>query len=309
MPYRSIVLLLLLTSVVGCTALRIAYRQADTILAWRADDYLNFDPQQKHDFRERLDRLLYWHRYEQLPEYAVFVNTAVKKGQSGLKREDMKWFVEGIKSRYRIIIDHGIDDAVEVLAPVTPDQIVTLQKQWDKDNRKFASERELNGTPAERKRARLKRVLKETTDWTGSLRSEQEAQIATLLEQVPDINPLRQQDRIRRQKEFLELLKLRANKQEFRARLHTWLRDWESGRSPEFERMSNEVYEKRIQFYMAVEKLLTPEQRHAAWHRLQQFGDDFKSLSEKPANAGIGTLSPDRLALFCLPAFDACLSE
>lgn len=304
-----IVLLLLLTSVAGCTALRMAYRQADTILAWRADDYLNFDPQQKQDFRARLDRLLYWHRYEQLPEYAVFVNTAVKKGQSGLKGEDIKWFVDGVKSRYWIIIDHGIDDAVEVLATVTPDQIVTMQKQWDKDNRKFARERELNGTPAERRRARLKRALKEITDWAGNLRNEQEAQIAILLEAVPDINHLRHQDRIRRQKEFLELLKLRANKQALGPRLHAWLRDWESGRSPEFERLSNEVYEKRIQFYMAVEKLLTPEQRQAAWHRLQQFGDDFKSLSQKPAKAGIDTLSPDRLALFCLPAFDACLSE
>ena len=51
MRYRWIVLLLLLTSVAGCTALRIGYRQADTILAWRADDYLDFNPQQKHDFR------------------------------------------------------------------------------------------------------------------------------------------------------------------------------------------------------------------------------------------------------------------
>ena len=309
MRYRWIVLLLLLASVAGCTAMRIGYRQADTILAWRADDYLDFNPQQKHDFRERLDRLLEWHRYEQLPEYTVFVSTAVKKGQSGLKREDIKWFVEGIKSRYRIIIDHGVDDAVDVLATITPEQIVALQKQWGKDNRKFASERDLNGTLAERKRSRLKRVLKETTDWTGNLTNEQEAQFAILLEAVPYINHLRHQDRIRRQKEFLELLKLRTNKQELRPRLHAWLRDWESGRSPEFERVSNEVYDKRIQFYMAVEKLLTPQQRQAAWRRLQEFGDDFKSLSEKPAKAGIDTLSPDRLALFCLPAFDACLSE
>jgi hypothetical protein len=308
MRHHWIVLLLLLTAVAGCTALRLGYRQADTILAWRADDYLNFDPEQKHDFRARLDRILYWHRYEQLPEYAVFVNTAVKKGQAGLTREDIKWFVDGVKSRYRVIIDHGIDDAVEVLATVKPDQIVTLQKQWDKDNRKFVGERELNGTPAERKRARIKRTLKEIADWTGSLSNEQEAQIATLSEAVPDINSLRHQDRIRRQKEFLDLLKARTNKQAFGARLHAWLRDWESGRSPEFERMSNEVYEKRIQFYMAVEKLLTPEQRQSAWHRLQQFGEDFTVLSQKPARAGIDTLSPDRLAFFCLPALDACVS-
>jgi len=108
--------------IAGCSAMRVVYRQADTILAWRADDYFDFNSQQKHDFHERLERLLEWHRYEQLPEYADFVSTAVRKGQAGLKREDIKWFVEGIQARYRIIIDRGINDAVEMLATLTPDR-------------------------------------------------------------------------------------------------------------------------------------------------------------------------------------------
>src|SRR5258705_698221 len=306
--YR-IILFMLVALIAGCNAMRLTYNQADPIRAWRADDYLDFNPQQKHDFRERLDRLLEWHRYQQLPEYAVFVNTAVKKGQLGLKREDIKWFVDGVKSRYRIIIDRGIDDAAEVLATATPQQIVALQKQWGKDNRKFIKENELDGTLADRKRARLKRNLKDIKDWAGNLTSEQEDQIAALLEPIPQINHLRHQDRIRRQKEFLELLKLRTNKQEFGPRLHTWLRDWESGRTPEFERLSNEVYEKRIQFYIAVEKLLTPQQRQHAWNRLQGFGEDFRALSEKPSRAANATARPDRLALLSVAALDACLFE
>jgi len=45
------------------------------------------------------------------------------------------------------------------------------------------------------------------------------------------VNHLRHQDRVLRQKEFIQLLALRTNKEEFRPKLRAWLLDWESGRS------------------------------------------------------------------------------
>ena len=99
------------------------------------------------------------------------------------------------------------------------------------------------------------------------------------------------------------------NRQVFHEKLHAWLLDWDHGRSPEFVQLSAEVYAKRIQFYLAVEKVLTPEQRQTAWQRLQNFADDFKSLSKKSVNAGAAPTLADKLALLCLPALDACLPE
>ena len=301
-------LLLLIAVVAGCSALRITYRHADTYLAWRADEYFDFNAQQKQEFDERLKRQLDWHRYEQLPEYATFVEAAVKKGQAGLKRDDIIWFVDGIQARYRKIIQHGMDDAVDMLVTLGPEQLVALQKQWDKDNRKFVKERALDGSLEERRRERQKRVRDEIKDWAGHLTEDQEEKIATLFEAVPFINHLRHQDRIRRQKEFLEILKLRGNKEVFRQKLQAWLPDWENGRTPEYARLSAEVYDKRIQFYMAVEKVLTPEQREHAWRRLQKFADDFRSLAQKPAAAAGDPAWAEKLALAVL-TFDAHVLE
>src|SRR5258706_9322353 len=178
--YRLTLILLLVALVTGCSALRLGYRHADTYLAWRADEYFDLDQRQKQDFSARLDRLLAWHRYEQLPEYATFVNTALKRSQSELKHEDILWFVDGITARYRLIVDRGIGDAAEMLAGIRPEQITELQKQWAKDNRKFVREYELEGTLADRKRARLKRSLTQIKDWTGDLSDEQEQKIETL---------------------------------------------------------------------------------------------------------------------------------
>jgi uncharacterized protein DUF6279 len=281
-----LILLLLVALVAGCSALRLGYRQADTLLAWRANEYFDLNPLQKHELDMRLERLLIWHRYEQLPEYAAFLDTAIKKAQPGLKREDIDWFVDGFKARYRVIVNRGAADAADMLATLAPEQIMALQKRWDKDNRKFASENELDGSLEQRRRARLKKTLSQIVDWTGSLTYDQEQKIAALLDAIPLIEHLRHADRMRRQQEFLQLLKLRTNRQEFQPKLQAWLLDWERGRTPEFERLSNEVYARRIEFYIGVDKLLSPRQRQIALHRLQEYVDDCKVLSERSRRAG-----------------------
>jgi len=283
---RLTLLLLLVALLAGCTALRLTYRQADTLLAWRANEYFDLDPLQKQELNTRLERLLSWHRYEQLPDYAVFTSAAISRVQRGLRHDDAIWFIEGLKARYRVIVKRGSSDAAEMLATLAPEQINALQKQWDKVNRKFAKEHELTGSIEKRRRARLKKTLDRIQDWTGGLTYEQEQTIAALLDAIPLIEHLRHADRIRRQQEFLHLLTVRANPQEFRPKLQAWLLDWESGRAPAYARLSGEVYAKRIEFYLAVNQLLTPGQRQIVLHRLQDYVDDFHALAEKPQRAG-----------------------
>lgn len=265
----------------GCSGLRLGYQQADVILAWRANTYFDLDADQRRDFSTRLDRLLEWHRSEQLPEYAKFLTAAVDRAEHGVKTEDIAWLVEGFRSRYRIVVNRGAADAAAVLSTLSAEQIVHLQDQFAKDNRKFADEHELNGSVEKRKRARLKRTLNQIEDWTGNLTREQESRVAALLDPIPLIEHLRHRDRMRRQREFVELLKLRESKSEFAARLQQWLLEWDNGRAPEYEKLSQEVYNQRLQFYVAVDRLLTPEQRAHALKRLQKFADDCRALSAR----------------------------
>ena len=279
---RLTLLLLLVALIAGCSALRLSYSQADTLIAWRANEYFDLNPLQRDDLNARLERLHAWHRYEQLPDYAIFTSTAIAKARQGLKYDDVVWFIEGLKGRYRVIVNRASADAAEMLATLAPEQIDALQKQWRKVNRKFASEYALDGSVEKRRRARLKKVLDQIQDWTGGLTYEQEQKIAALLDAIPLIEHLRHADRIRRQQEFLQLLELRANPQQFRTKLQAWLVNWESGRAPAYQQLSVELYAKRIEFYLAVDKLLTPGQRQIVLHRLQEYADDFNALAEKP---------------------------
>ncbi len=283
----------------GCTALRLAYPQADILLGWRANTYFDLDREQRREFSARLDRLLAWHRYEQLPEYATFLTVAIARAEHGLKTEDIAWFVDGVRARYRVIVNRGVSDAAAILATLTPEQIVALQKQFEKNNRKFANEHELDGSAKERKRARLKKTLNQIEDWTGNLSDEQEAKIAAHLDLIPLIEHLRYRDRMRRQREFVELLKQRQPELEFATRLHQFLLDWDRGRAAEYAQLSAEVFDQRLHFYTAVDKLLTREQRQRVLTRLQKFADDCKMLSARPAaHTGDRSAQTAILALF-----------
>jgi hypothetical protein len=271
----------------GCSAIRLGYGQADTIAVWMADEYFDLDARQKQEFLARFERLHEWHRYEQLPEYVSFLNATKKRLQGDPGREDVLWFIEGLKARYRLIASRAAGDAADILATLAPAQLDALQRQLDKDNRKFVRKYQLEDGIEDQKEARANRNLKQITDWAGSLTRAQEQKITAMLDGLPLIDSLRLEDRRRRQREFLQLLELRGDKSRFTASLRHWLLDWEQGRSPQYDRLLARWWEQRVAFYLAVYRLLTPAQRAIALHRLQDYIEDFQSLSQRSGRVAV----------------------
>ena len=281
---RFAALLALIGVMSGCAMVQLGYRNLDTWTAYKADEYFDLDPTQKYEFRVRFERLHEWHRSQQLPEYAAFLTEAKSRLQKTPTREDIIWFTEGLKTRYRTICRRVTPDAAAILATLKPEQFVALQKQWDDDNRRFVRRHRLKAGMDERKRARAERALDEIKKWTSTLTAEQERRITDLSDQMPSIAELRLQDRIRRQKEFRQLLDSRTSK-DFPAQLERFLVDWESARTPEYERALSEWWNKRIDYFISVYQILTPQQRVDVARRLQDYIDDFMALSERSRSA------------------------
>ena len=271
---------LLLATLTGCMSMvGFGYNHADTVAAWKADEYFDLDGDQKQAFRARFERLYRWHRHEALPEYVAFLSAARQRLQRGLDSSDVEWFADGLEARYRTLAGRAAPDAADLLATLTPEQIETLQRHWDKDNRKFADEHKLEGTPEERRRARVKRTISQIKNWVGGLTDEQEDRIAELARALPDTGQMRHVDRIRRQREFVALLGERqGDRKAFAARLTHWLQHWEEGRSPEYRRLSDAAWTQRVRLYVTVQHMLTPEQRATASQRLQNHIRELRRL-------------------------------
>jgi hypothetical protein len=275
----------LLAAVLGaCSLLRLGYPQLDTYATWYADEYFDLDLRQKQEFRTRFDQLHAWHRYEQLPEYAAFLADTKGRLERGLNQSDFLWVVGGVQERYRTIIRRSADDAAAVLMTITPEQLHTLQRQFDKDNRRFAREQRLDASIEEQRQATVRRTLSRVREWAGSLTSEQEESIAAMARELPLVHGLRHEDRVRRQREFMQLMQTRDDDpSKFAARLRHFLLNWEEGRDPRYERMFKESIEKHAELYVAIARMLTPAQRAAVTRRLQGYIDDFTRLARRPA--------------------------
>ena len=285
-PRKNLLRLLAIVCCVGmlasCSMLRLGYGQLDTFAAWKANEYFDLDAGQKSEFLRRFGRLHEWHRYEQLPDYAAFLAETRTRLDQPLAREDVLWFLDGVKARYATIVARASDDAAALLQTITPAQLEALQRQWDKDNRRFVREYRLDGSDAEIKRTRVRRTLERTRDWVGSLSPEQEQRIIAMVSALPMTERLRYEDRLRRQHEFMQLMAQRGGSgEQFSARLRQWLMDWDKGRAPEYERRFEEAFEQRVRLVVEIQRMLEPRQRAIALQRVQDYIDDFTKLAER----------------------------
>lgn len=280
---RFFVTLLCAAMLAGCSMVRIGYSQLDTIAAWAADDYFDLDAEQRQEFRQRFARFHEWHRYEQLPDYAVFLTETKARVERGFSREDALWVTEGVRSRYRTLVNFAADDMAALLMSVTPSQLDTLRQQWEKDNRRFVREFRLEGSEEEQRRATGRRALSRIRDWVGHLDDAQEQQILAWAAALPLVHGLRHRDRMRRQQEFLQLMAQRDDAGRFAARLREFLVDWDKGRDPAYDRLFKEWTQRQADLYAAVYRILLPHQREAVAERLQVYINDFTHLARRPA--------------------------
>jgi hypothetical protein len=279
---RALFALILFALIAACSFTRFGYNQADTVAAWMVDDYFGLDSQQKQDFSKRFDRFYSWHRAEQLPEYAAFMRTARTRVQQGLNREDVLWFVDGMRTRFRTAMRQAAPEAAALLATITPAQIDTLQRKWEKDNKKYLKEHKVNGTPEERQEHETRRIVKTFKEWLTPLSDEQEHRVAAMVRDLPPIDQFRYDERLRRQKEFLEVMTHRGEDRErFTGRVTEWLAHWERGRTTEEQKRLDAWWAKRADIFVALDRGLTREQRSASLERMQAYADDFMHLARR----------------------------
>jgi hypothetical protein len=266
----------------GCNLLSVGYGHLDTYAAWQAAEYFDLDTHQRQEFKARFDRLHEWHRTEQLPDYAKFLAASGARVRSGVTSEDGEWIARGIEDRYRALMKRSADDAAAILMTLTPANMEALQRRWAKDNARYAREHKVNGSPAEQQQARTERELKRIREWAGELTAGQEKKIAALAADLPLAPKLRYEDRLRRQREFVQLMASRGTDQrQFAERLRRFLAGWEEGRSPEFARFAAEWRRRQVEFYVEVARLLTPQQRAVLVNRVERYASDFTQLAQR----------------------------
>jgi len=280
--------LLGLASLAGCSGARLAYNKADTLVRWIADDHFALEGAQEEDFNARLEHFHVWHRGEELPRYSVLMTSAGDKLADGLTAAELLWAWENVKGRYRRMAAYAAPELAAVLATLTPAQFDRLEKKFAESEAEFAK-KFLKGGEAEQRKRRDKRNLELMREWFGDLSDEQEAQLRSASAGLPLVYELRLQNRQRRQRDFVAMLKTYRSPAELEPRLKHWLTEWEEGASPGYRRLSEQHQALYIRMLLELDRGLTPAQRVHAVTRLHEYAEVFRGLAGQTKLARSGS--------------------
>lgn len=263
----------------GCSAIRLAYDNADSYLRWRAGAYLDVSGEASDELDERIDAFLDWHRAKALPQYARLSEEAAQRLGGGLSHEDVVWGYDALQAQAGESLRAAAERFGPMLDRLSAEQVRYLEKRLAEDNRKFAREN-LSGSEAERRKLRAKRLQDRLEEWVGRLTPAQVERIRQYAERAPLTDEYRDRDRKRVQAEVLAAVR----RQEAARRLPEFAAHWQRGRDPAFTAL-NEAW--RQEFYallLDLDRSLTAAQRARAVAHFRRYAEDFAILAGRAEN-------------------------
>ena len=142
---RLFLLLLLVTTVVGCSANRLLYNRADTFIRWAADDYVTLNREQQAAFDQRLDDFLAWHRSEELPRYREFIVTSLGTLEDGVTLDEAVTISEEIDLAADRFQGQFIELLLATAEELSDEQIQDFLAELDRNQAEYADERLVRG--------------------------------------------------------------------------------------------------------------------------------------------------------------------
>jgi len=260
----------------GCTALRLAYDNADTYLHFRAQSYLDLDARGSDELNARIDEFFAWHRRTALPQYERVADEAAKRMAKGLSREDVVWGYDSLVAHARQSLRYAAERVAPLVDRLTPQQVAHMEKRFADDNRKFAREY-LHGSEAERRKRRAKRWEQRLEDWVGNLSPVQAEKVRQFSERAPLYDEMRAKDRQRMQTEFVDMIR----KREAQKRLPDWIANWERGRDSAYASASERFHQEFLTLIQDLDKTLAPEQRNRVVANFRRYAEDFSVLARR----------------------------
>jgi len=268
----------------ACSATRVAYDNADTVLRFMASSYLDLDAAQSDDLTPRIARFHQWHRSNELPVYAALLRSASQRAAEGITAEDVAWGLANLRLRYRRFAAKAAEDAAPVLATLASAQLAALERKFAENNEKYTKQF-LSSDDKERRRRQLKRMLARFRDFAGDLTPDQEARIGRFALAHERHVVLRFEDRQRWQRDFVAALKAERKPEELGRHLAEMFERPELRRSEEFIREDARWDEDLGRLIVDLDRSLTPEQRAHVVRRLSDYAEDFAVLAGRKKEA------------------------
>ena len=258
----------------------LAYRSLAPMGTWMVDEYVDLDGHQKDWLRERLGRVMSWHRANELPQYRRFLQHVLDESGEPFTVQEIGDAYGDLRTHYHRMVEHLLPDVADFFLQLDAEQAAQMEKKFADDNRKFVRD-STAGSPADRLKKRADKFNQHLDAWLGRVTPEQKTMVLQRLELIPEFVDDRLADRRFRQAEVLALIRAHGTKDQMIAGLHRLLVDTETWRRPEFKQRMRERDDKTFELLAAVSRTLAPDQRAHLQERIRRYMQDITSISGK----------------------------
>ena len=269
-------------AIAGCGLVKVGYRNGDTVGLFMIDRYFDLTSEQEAFVKPRLHQLLVWHRKTQLPEYVAFGRELQRLAMQPITLADIDAVGDEARRRATTTIDRALPDMADLALQLTPDNIKVLQKKFADDTDKWRGEY-MKGDVERQHKARYERTLDRVEEWYGRLSSEQRDRVREWSDARPMNNDIELAERQRRQQELVALLTKVEHDKPPRdtvvAMMKAYAERFERNPDPARQAVLEANRKATEEMDVQIQNMTTPAQRTKAVARLQEWIDDFISLS------------------------------
>ena len=255
-----------------------AYSNLGPMIAWMVDEYVDTQGSQKDWVRDRITRVMSWHRSHELPEYRRFLERVLGESREPFTPEEIAQAYADLRVHYDRTVEQVLPDVADFFLQLDSGQVAQLERKFADDNRKFVRE-SIKGTPEERRERRAKRFRMHLEGFVGDLADAQEDIVHAYYQDIPDLVDERLAERRFRQGEVLALIRAKPAREEMIRGLRKLFVESESWRRPEYTRKQKERERRFFRMLAELSASLTPEQRERLQGRIRGYIRDISTIT------------------------------
>lgn len=281
---KKTLILTLALLLMSCSLVKTAYNNAPALIAWRLDDYFDFNAAQKAKLKPALRDLHAWHRKNELPRYVSLLDEIHDDLSHDVSAQTACQHIESIKSNVQMLQTKVIPIIVEVADTLSEKQLQHFEKKLEKRNQEWKEEW-WQETLEEQREVRLEK----STDFAEKVYGDLNEKQITLLKQAiakSDIDPaIIYAEILRRDEDALTILKALRDpalpNEEKSQLVRAGFERMQNSPNPAYQTHIDKVTQQTCETIASLHASTTAKQRHHAQQWVEDYKMQFTQLQSK----------------------------
>ncbi|MGL4435505.1 MAG: DUF6279 family lipoprotein [Giesbergeria sp.] len=266
----------------GCSAVKLAYNQVPQLAYWQLNRYLDLSDAQTDRVRSELDLLLQWHRSTMLPQHARLLQQVQQHLPGTVTPEQACRIYDDARIQLDAVWAQAEQQLLWLAPQLSPAQIRTLEMQQAQSNVDWKKQW-LDASPEQMREQRYKQLLSRAETFYGTLDEPAREALRSYVARS-SFDPQRSYvERLRRQKDLVEVLQGIAQNGSDHQRTLGLLRGYRTrynaSPDPAYQRYAQRLVEEGCEAFARMHNAMAPVQRLQAVQSLKGYERDFWVLA------------------------------